>query len=139
MLDVVPNHMGLQDDCDNGDDGCKQFSQFVPFDRIEYYHDWCAIEDYDDQREVEECWLNGQLTDLDQANPEVDDLLCRWIANATETYGFDGYRVDTTRHIAQDFYPGYGEAANAYLVGTYGVFQWILSFIFIFYFCGGGH
>ncbi len=109
--------LNLQDTCNS--DACPDpydFSQFTPFDQAEHFHEFCSIEDYDDQQEVEDCRLY-LLPDLNQSNPVVNDLLNGWIADLTEEYDFDGYRVDTARHISQDFFPGFGEAAGAYLVG----------------------
>ena len=39
----------------------------------------------------------------------------------TSYYGFDGYRVDTTRHIAKEFWPEFQDAAGVFLTGEVAV------------------
>ena len=107
MVDVVPNHMGYQADCDWEWENCEHledFSIFVPFNKPEHYHSLCQISDDLNQEEMENCRL-ANLPDLDQDNPEVREILYNWIASLTAKYGFDGYRIDTARHIAKNFWP----------------------------------
>ena len=121
MLDVVPNHMGYPPDCFW--DECNEpedFSQLYPFNKKDYYHDLCLIHDFDNQTEVEFCRL-AWLPDLNQENTEVRSTLYDWIAKLTEVYQFDGYRIDTARHIYKDFWPGFQEAAGTYVIGEISV------------------
>jgi len=57
------------------------------------------------------------LEDLAQENDFVNSALQAWIGDLTSTYGFDGYRIDAARHVPKDFYPGFSQAANAYIIG----------------------
>ena len=73
MVDVVPNHMGYQKDCDWEWEHCElldDFSLFVPFNKPEHYHSLCEISDDLNQDEMEKCRL-ANLQDLNQDNTEV--------------------------------------------------------------------
>jgi len=121
MVDVVPNHMGYPEDCFW--DACndpEDFSELFPFNEKKYYHDLCLIRDFDNQTEVEQCRLS-YLPDLKQENAEVRSLLYEWISMLTEVYNFDGYRIDTARHIAKDFWPDFQKAAGTYVIGEISV------------------
>ena len=121
MLDVVPNHMGYPPDCFW--DECNEpedFSELFPFDKKDYYHNLCLIHDFDNQTEVELCRL-AWLPDLNQENPEVRNILYKWISELTEIYQFDGYRIDTARHIFKEFWPGFQDAAGTYVIGEISV------------------
>ena len=65
---------------------------------------------------MEDCRLY-LLPDLNQSVPLVNDLLLDWIARLTDEYDFDGYRIDTAKHISQGFFPPFIDAADAYCVG----------------------
>lgn len=143
MIDIVVNHMGNQDSCPDGDNciDINDFSEFTPFNQPEHYHEYCLMESLYDQQLVEDCrlyylpggcftFLTSQAThshvihmsisivaDLAQENPVVNDLLLDWINGLTTEYGFDGYRIDTARHVPKSFYPPFAEAANGYIVG----------------------
>ena len=121
MLDVVPNHMGYPPDCFW--DECNEpedFSELFPFDKKDYYHNLCMIKDFDNQTEVELCRL-ASLPDLNQENEEVKNILYNWVSELTDVYQFDGYRIDTARHISKDFWPGFEEAAGTYVIGEISV------------------
>lgn len=124
MVDVVPNHMGYPLGCDwNPCDHGKliNFTGFVPFNLTEHYHTLCAINfSNPDQKQIEICRL-ANLPDLNQTVPFVRETLLSWITNLTNDYSFDGYRVDTTRHIAKDFWPDFQTAAEAFLTGEVAV------------------
>ena len=124
MVDVVANHMGYPPGCDWTEcDPAKltNFTGFVPFNRPEHYHTLCAINFSDpDQRQMEICRL-ANLPDFNHTVPYVRDTLLYWIANLTSTYGVDGYRVDTVRHVAKDFWPEFQKSAGIFLVGEVAV------------------
>ena len=61
MADVVANHVAPV-----GED----YSSVVPFNKSEYFHQRCQINNWNDQNEVETCRL-ADLPDLDQKNPFV--------------------------------------------------------------------
>ena len=124
MVDVVPNHMGYPAGCNwNPCPTSKldNFTGFVPFNLQEHYHTLCAINfSNPDQRQIEICRL-ANLPDLNQTVPVVRQTLLHWVSNLTSYYGFDGYRVDTTRHVAKNFWPEFQVAAGVFLTGEVAV------------------
>lgn len=69
MLDVVANHVAPVD---------LDFSNVYPFDKAEYYHDKCQIEDFNDYDQVERCRLSN-LPDLNQDHDYVRSTLKTWV------------------------------------------------------------
>ncbi|CAI7639589.1 unnamed protein product [Penicillium glandicola] len=115
MVDVVANHMGY-----DGAGTSVDYSVFTPFDSSSYFHSYCLISNYDDQSNVEDCWLGDttvSLPDLDTTLTTVQTLWYDWIADLVSTYSIDGLRVDTVKHVQQSFWPGYNDAAGVYCVG----------------------
>ena len=55
MFDVIANHVAPVD---------LDFTDVKPFNKDEYYHEKCQIENWDDANEVEYCRL-ANLPDLD--------------------------------------------------------------------------
>ncbi|KAI6658435.1 Acid alpha-amylase-like [Oopsacas minuta] len=109
MLDVVANHMGNQGNIND-------FSYFVPFNKAEYYHKYCIINNWANQTEVEICRLAG-LPDLDQSNSFVSQTLLKWIMEVVSNYSFDGIRIDTVPEVPFDFWVKYAKSAGVYSVG----------------------
>ena len=70
MVDVVGNHVGPVD---------TDYSKITPFNSAEHYHDYCDINDWDNQWHVENCHLSG-LHDLKQENDWVTQKLLEWIS-----------------------------------------------------------
>ena len=124
MVDVVPNHMGYPPGCDWNpcpESKLENFTGLEPFTLPEHYHTLCAINfSNPDQRQIEVCRL-ANLPDLNQTVLFVRQSFLQWISNLTAYYGFDGYRVDTTRHVAKDFWPGFQSAAGVFLTGEVAV------------------
>ena len=124
MVDVVPNHMGYPPGCDWNpcpESKLENFTGLEPFTLPEHYHTLCAINfSNPDQLQFEVCRL-ANLPDLNQTVPFVRHTLLQWISNLTFYYGFDGYRVDTTRHVAKDFWPEFQSAAGVFLTGEVAV------------------
>jgi len=110
MIDVVANHMGYTD---NGD-----YSSIIPFNDVKYYNPYrhCDEIDFNHQPDVETCWLNG-LPDLDQANPEVKDLLIDWAKDFVRTYDVDALRIDTVPHVAKSFWAEFTKKVGVYTIG----------------------
>lgn len=69
----------------------------------DWFHDYGNIIDYNNQEEVELGNLSA-LPDLKQENTKVKKYLidmAKWWIKETD---IDGYRLDTTRHVAKDFW-----------------------------------
>lgn len=86
-----------------------------------WFHRRGPINNWNDQQEIEEGNL-ANLPDLDQSNPEVKKYLiemAKWWIRET---GIDGYRLDTVRHVAKEFWIDFAaeikeEFPNFYLLG----------------------
>jgi alpha-amylase len=97
MVDIVLNHVGY---VPLGTD----FSSIVPFNDPKYYHEWCEIEDWNNQTQVEECRLCG-LPDLNTESEAVKDILFKWLHDdILKQYMLDGVRLDAFRHINPRFW-----------------------------------
>lgn len=106
MVDVVANHMGNANITDDSPSPLNQQSS---------YHTKCDI-DFNNQTSIENCWLAG-LPDLDTQSPTIRSLYQDWVSNLVSTYGFDGVRIDTVRHVEQDYWPGFVNATGVYCIG----------------------
>mmetsp|Transcript_6689 Transcript_6689/g.6554 ORF Transcript_6689/g.6554 Transcript_6689/m.6554 type:complete len:270 (-) Transcript_6689:602-1411(-) len=107
MLDVVANHVGPV---------TPNYTEINPFNNEKYYHPYCEISDWNNQTNVEYCWL-GTLPDLAQENPFVRQTLKSWIHWIVNKFGFDGLRVDTAIEVPMDFWAEFSMSAGVYTVG----------------------
>ncbi|KAF4635682.1 hypothetical protein G7Y89_g2413 [Cudoniella acicularis] len=117
MVDVVANHMGSGDQAELID-----YSIINPFNQKVYFHvnPICWINDYNNQSEVELCWLgndNYPLPDLNTTQNVVRDMFSTWVEYLVSTYSIDGLRVDTVKHIEKPFWPIFNSASGVYNVG----------------------
>lgn len=65
------------------------YSIFNPLNSQDYFHPFCLIEDYDNQEEVEQCWLADTpttLPDVDTTNPQVRTFFNDWIKSLVANY-----------------------------------------------------
>jgi len=108
MLDVVANHSSYYANPD--------FSNIYPFNNASYYHPDCPIANWNDQWQVENCWLSG-LPDHDQNNTYVKNYLLNWVHNVVQSYGFDGIRIDTIPEVPAWFWSEYNTASNTFQMG----------------------
>jgi len=116
MLDVVANHVGPVDN----------YSKINPFDRSEYYHPYCPIQNWNNETEVEWCWL-FTLPDLSQEHPYVRRTLISWINWIVSKYKIDGLRVDTAMEVPKDFWVEFTKSSGVYAVGE--VFNGDIHFV----------
>lgn len=88
------------------------------------FHRYGPIEDYDDLYQVEKFQLDG-LSDFDQTNPFIYDYMRRahsfWMHKVP---GLAGYRMDTIKHIRQDYWRSFdqdffSEFPDKEIVGEY--------------------
>ena len=107
MVDVVANHVGPV-----GTD----YSRITPFNRAEHYHDWCDINDWNDQWQVENCRL-CELPDLKQENDWVTQKLLDWIKDIVQKYNFDGIRIDTIMEVPKWFWDKFRQYAGVFQIG----------------------
>ena len=107
MVDVVANHAGPV-----GTD----FGRINPFNRAEHYHDWCEINNWRNQWEVENCRLCG-LPDLKQENDWVTQKLLEWIHDMVQKYNLDGIRIDTIMEVPKWFWDKFRTSAGVFQIG----------------------
>lgn len=84
MVDIVVNHHGW-----SGSENSVVYSDFYPFNQASYYHPYCAITNYDNQTNVEDCWLgdsNVELVDLKTEDPIVASMYQTWITQLVSNY-----------------------------------------------------
>lgn len=113
MVDVVVNHLASKD-------SPPSFSSFNPFNEESDFHPRCLITDYNNQTQVEQCWLGDDklaLVDVNTEKDEIVDTYNGWIKTLVGNYSVDGIRIDTVKHIRKDFWPGFASSSGVYAIG----------------------
>ncbi|ORX41302.1 glycoside hydrolase superfamily [Kockovaella imperatae] len=83
------------------------------------YHPKCNIKWGDHDSEMK-CWLATSgvaLMDLDQSNSDVGDTLINWAKDYVQEFGIDGFRIDASKHMTQDFQHRMCTTAGVFCVG----------------------
>ncbi|KAH0562159.1 hypothetical protein GP486_003145 [Trichoglossum hirsutum] len=116
MVDVVVNHVGYA-----GAPETVDYSGLAkPFDGAHWFHPYCPIRNYDNQTEVEQCWLGDHhvsLPDINTRLPAVQSFFRHWISDLVANYSIDGLRIDTVKHVQKGFWKGFNDAAGVYCLG----------------------
>ena len=105
MIDVVPNHMGSV---------MFDYEKLSPFNKAEYFHDYCLIQNSDyqhNQWRITHCRLLD-LPDLKHEHPFVRSTMLKQVEDFVREYGVDGLRLDAVPHIPHWFLKEYYEAAK---------------------------
>ncbi|CCM00545.1 uncharacterized protein FIBRA_02579 [Fibroporia radiculosa] len=113
MIDVVVNHMAASSIPPN-------YTAFEPFDQQSDFHPFCWITDYSNQTNVEQCWLGDQnvpLADMDTEDEDIVNFFYSWIQTLVNSYGADGVRIDTVKHVRKDFWPDFAQASGVFSLG----------------------
>lgn len=123
MLDVVINHLASASDP-------PSFTSYPsPFNAQSAFHPENFIQQTDypsppysngNQTAVEQGWLgdkNLPLADINTEDPNIVSFWYNWISNLVKTYSADGVRIDTVKHIRQDFWTGFKDSAGVWCVG----------------------
>jgi len=113
MVDVVVNHFGPAN-------SSAAFASFNPLDKSSYFHRRSLITDYNNQTDVEQCWLGDDklaLADVDTENPWIAKTFIRWIESLVEDYSIDGLRIDTVKHVRKHFWPAFAASSGVYTIG----------------------
>ena len=106
ILDAVPNHMA----------GDLDISTFIPFNKEEYYHENCDVQENSSQEEKENCRIWG-MPDLKQENEFVKNTLLKWIKDIINNYGFDGVRYADVANVPKWFWKEFTKEADTYTLG----------------------
>ncbi|KAF8629000.1 hypothetical protein AX17_005856 [Amanita inopinata Kibby_2008] len=125
MLDVVVNHFSSVAirPADSHPDSPPEFldySVLSPFSSASYFHHPCKITDPLNQTQIEQCSLGDNilsLPDLNTEDPQVVETVYEWIKWLVKEYDADGVRIDTVKHVRQDFWPGFAKAAGVFTLG----------------------
>lgn len=114
MVDVVVNHFGP------ANESSASYASFNPFNQPRYFHPMCLITNYDNQTDVEQCWLGDDklaLADVNTEDPWIVETFIHWIKTLVEDYGIDGLRIDTAKHVRKDFWPAFAASSDVYTIG----------------------
>ncbi|KAF2279782.1 glycoside hydrolase [Westerdykella ornata] len=106
MVDVVVNHMGS---------GSISTYKPAPLNDSNSYHADCNI-DYSNQSSIEKCRIAG-LPDINTERSDIRAMFQDWIRWLVKEFQFDGFRLDTVKHVEKDFFPGFVSAAGVYTIG----------------------
>ncbi|TYK65548.1 alpha-amylase [Colwellia echini] len=95
-VDAVLNHMaaGSGTGTAGSNFGNKSYPNFGPQD----FHNTCAINDYNNRWEVQNCELVG-LTDLNTGSAYVQETLAGYL-NDLQNIGVTGFRLDASKHMS---------------------------------------
>jgi alpha-amylase len=65
------------------------YGVFNPFNNQMYFHPYCPITDYNNQTNVEDCWLGDNivsLPDLDTTRSDVQNIWYSWVNSLVANY-----------------------------------------------------
>lgn len=118
LVDVVANEMAYDiGDTNMTDSTVIDYSEFYPFDNSDYFHPYCPIVDWDNQTQLDDCWLGytGVATPhLKNEDATVAGMLEVWIAELISNYSIDGIRIDGAKQISTSFFQPFIEKAGVY-------------------------
>lgn len=117
MVDVVVNHFGAPRDP-------PDYSIYpAPFNNPSSFHQEVYVQPSDygsNQSAVEQGWLGDRtlpLPDVNTEDPAIARAFNSWIADLVGNYSIDGLRIDTVKHVRQNFWPDFAKAAGVYTIG----------------------
>ncbi|KAG6846222.1 hypothetical protein H0H93_015310 [Arthromyces matolae] len=117
MLDVVVNHMVTVPKHDPSGAVTFDYTTITSFPAESAFHQFCLISDYNNQTDVEQCWLGDEklpLADLDTENESVVQTLNGWVKDLVQFYNVNGIRIDTAKHVRKDFWPDFLKSARVF-------------------------
>lgn len=112
-VDAIINHMASGSGTGSAGSayGNKSYPQYSPQD----FHNTCAITDYSNRWQVQNCELVG-LADLNTSTPYVQETLAGYLNDLTNI-GVTGFRFDASKHMAvEDIQGVLSKVNNAPLV-----------------------
>ncbi|KAJ7115322.1 glycoside hydrolase superfamily [Mycena epipterygia] len=123
MIDVVINHYAaVPTNTTISPSGLFSFdfSSLLPLGTEADFHPQCFIADFNNQTDVEQCWLGDYKLPLPDTNTEdatIVATLNKWIKDTVAEYGVDGVRIDTVKHIRRDFWSDFTTSAGVFTLG----------------------
>ena len=83
------------------------------------YHPYCSI-NWGNELSEQQCWMGDDkvaLMDVNTENDSVAKSYYDWIGPFVKEYGIDGLRIDAARHIREDFWQPFVQAAGVFCIG----------------------
>lgn len=80
---------------------------FKPFSSQDYFHPFCLIQNYEDQTQVEDCWLGDNtvsLPDLDTTKDVVKNEWYDWVGSLVSNYSSKIFLPHSTTWLIDDTY-----------------------------------
>ncbi|KAL9624624.1 MAG: hypothetical protein Q9160_001289 [Pyrenula sp. 1 TL-2023] len=116
MVDFVINHFSVATEPKLAD-----YSKFPPpWNSANAFHGACDI-NYKNQTSVEDCWVStsnyGSLPDVYTELPQIFNPMVDSVSNLVKTYGFDGIRLDTAKHVPKSYLQQFQTAVNTFVIG----------------------
>lgn len=115
QVDVVINHVAA-----TSSSTFQPSEAYGPFSTSDDYHPFCWITDYNNQTNVEQCWLGDDSVALADLNTESNTVVSywnNWIKELVSNYTVDAIRIDTVKHVRQGFWPDFVNAAGVFNQG----------------------
>ncbi|HZS36467.1 MAG TPA: alpha-amylase family glycosyl hydrolase [Polyangia bacterium] len=88
------------------------------FQRDDWYHRMGRITDYSVRQQVLTGDFPGGLKDLKTENPDVRTALTAVFARWIQAADFDGFRIDTLKHVEHEFWQEFCPSLRKYCAGT---------------------
>ncbi|KAJ3010973.1 hypothetical protein NUW54_g2318 [Trametes sanguinea] len=117
-INALNSHFGSADDLKALSDALHK--RGILFSSQSNYHSECFISNYDNQTEVEQCWLgdkNVPLVDLDTEDTNIVSAMNTWVSTLASNFSVDGLRIDTVKHVRKDFWPDFAKASGVFTIG----------------------
>ncbi|KAG0703434.1 glycoside hydrolase family 13 protein [Suillus ampliporus] len=95
-------------------------TDITPFADMDDFHPLCFITDYNNQTEVEQCWLGDAIlpyADVDTENPSVVGTLHSWIKDVVSNFSVDGLRLSTVKFVSPQFWQDFTREAEVFTIG----------------------
>ncbi|KAF2757290.1 putative alpha-amylase [Pseudovirgaria hyperparasitica] len=92
-----------------------------PFNDATYYHSYCNVSNWQDQTQVELCWLGDPKTilmpDLKTEDSNVRSMFGAWISKIVSDYSIDGLRIDSVKNVETGFWSSFCASAGILCFG----------------------
>jgi alpha-amylase len=122
MVDVVVNDMAIAVSQTVQSASDIDYTKFNPFNNVNFYHPYCAITNWNDPANYENCWFSVEhvaMPDLNTESPQVMNMFGSWVKQLVSNYSIDGLRIDGVKQVDQAFFPSFTAASGVFTLGEY--------------------
>ena len=115
QVDVVINHVAA-----TSSSNFEPSDSYGAFNSADDFHPFCWVENYDNQTNVEDCWLGDTqvaLPDLNTESSTVADYWNSWISGVISNYSVDAIRIDTVKHVPKTFWKSFTSNVDVFNQG----------------------